>query len=431
LEEAMHILVTGATGFIGSHLVPALIAHGHYVTCTVRSIPAQAQPGIRYVQADFSQNLTPAAWEPLLENIDVVINAVGIIREKGGLTFDMLHTQAPHALFKACIDKGIKLIVQISALGADAEAHSKYHLSKKHADDFLIENAVPAVILQPSLVYGHGGASAALFNMLASMPVMLKFGHGMQMVQPVHIDDMVNAILAALHDADGPPEKTARKIAVVGPSAVTLAGFLMALRAAMGMRPALVLTVPLRIARSVARIAGIFSNAPFDRETFQMLERGNTADSTAVRKLLDHAPRDIAQFIEPANAAAERRYAKLNWLLPLLRLSIAAVWIVTGIISFGIYPVSDSYALLRRVGVNAALAPFMLYGAAAFDLAIGIAILLLRKKWLWGIQLLLIGFYSVLIAWKLPEFLVHPFGPLLKNLPMLAAIWLMLELEER
>ena len=74
----------------------------------------------------------------------------------------------------------------------------------------------------------------------------------------------------------------------------------------------------------------------------------------------------------------------------------------------------------------------MLCGASAFDLLMGLGILLLaRRRWLWLLQLGLIGFYTVVIAWKLPEFLIHPYGPLTKNLPMLAAIWLLYELEER
>ena len=74
----------------------------------------------------------------------------------------------------------------------------------------------------------------------------------------------------------------------------------------------------------------------------------------------------------------------------------------------------------------------MLYGAAGFDLLLGLGIVFLsRRRWLWLAQLALISFYTVVIAWKLPEFLLHPYGPLTKNLPMLAAIWLLYELEEK
>lgn len=422
----MQILITGSSGFIGRRLSEALLADGHRLVCPVRSVPKQGVHDIRYAEADFTRDLTPEAWEPLLENIDVVVNAVGIIREKGSQTFDAVHTQAPRALFAACARKNVRLIVQISALGADEEAESRYHLSKKEADDFLVENALPAVILQPSLVYGPGGTSATLFNTLASMPLLLKFGHGQQMVQPVHITDLVDAVRGALQRMDCP----STRIAIVGPAAMTLTGFLTALRGAMQMRPPLIVTVPLGIARFAARIAGLFRNSPLDSETFRMLERGNTADATAMRTLIGRVPRNAGRFIESADAKTVRREAQLNWLLPLLRASIAVVWIVTGILSFGIYPIGASYALLERTGIPETLQPLMLYGAALLDIAIGSAILFIRRRWIWSAQFLLILFYTIVIAWRLPEFLLHPYGPVLKNLPMLSAIWLLREQEE-
>jgi cell division protein FtsW (lipid II flippase) len=73
----------------------------------------------------------------------------------------------------------------------------------------------------------------------------------------------------------------------------------------------------------------------------------------------------------------------------------------------------------------------MLYGAALFDVLLGLGTLFLRRRrLLWLMQLALIGFYTIVIALRLPEFLVHPYGPLTKNLPMLAAIWLLYELEK-
>jgi hypothetical protein len=135
----------------------------------------------------------------------------------------------------------------------------------------------------------------------------------------------------------------------------------------------------------------------------------------------------------PAQRGAERTLAQLNWLLPLLRLSIAAVWIITAYVSALVYPEADSYRLLQRTGVPPALAPLMLYGAAGLDLLLGIATLALPQRLrgpLWLAKIALIAFYSLLIAWRLPEFLAHPYGPLTKNLPMLAAIWLLYELEK-
>jgi hypothetical protein len=109
---------------------------------------------------------------------------------------------------------------------------------------------------------------------------------------------------------------------------------------------------------------------------------------------------------------------------------VALLWIGTAVVSFGLYPVADSLELLRRVGIPAGLAPALLYAAAALDLAFGIATLALaRRRRLYLAQLGLLLFYSAVIAWRLPEFWLHPFGPMLKNLPLAAALVLLLVLD--
>lgn len=118
--------------------------------------------------------------------------------------------------------------------------------------------------------------------------------------------------------------------------------------------------------------------------------------------------------------------------LPVLRVSIALVWIWTGIVSLGLYPTEESYALLARVGITGTLAPVALYGAAILDLLVGIGTLVLhRRQWLWLLQLAVIGGYTLIITFKLPEFWLHPYGPLSKNLVMLAAIYLLYTQEAR
>jgi hypothetical protein len=113
-------------------------------------------------------------------------------------------------------------------------------------------------------------------------------------------------------------------------------------------------------------------------------------------------------------------------------MSLAAVWLVAGVVSMGIYPIDESYALLARVGITGSLAPPALYGAAALDIAFGLGTLFLRdRRFLWIAQVILIGVYTVAITFFLPEFWLHPFGPLIKNLPILAVILLLYELEKR
>jgi hypothetical protein len=157
-----------------------------------------------------------------------------------------------------------------------------------------------------------------------------------------------------------------------------------------------------------------------------MLERGNVAPVAATRELLGRMPRAADEFIPREYTPIVRRAAILDAMLPVLRLALALVWIVTGIVSAGIYPVEESYALLARTGVTGPLAPVALYGAALLDLAFGVATLVLRRRrWLWLAQMALILGYTAIISVRLPEFWLHPYGPVLKNLPMLAVLWLL------
>jgi hypothetical protein len=113
---------------------------------------------------------------------------------------------------------------------------------------------------------------------------------------------------------------------------------------------------------------------------------------------------------------------------------LGAVWVITAVLSFGIFPREESLDLLARTGIPPSWRPWMLHGAALFDLALGILTLWppsqpRQRVWLWAVQAGLIVAYTLIIAFRLPEFALHPFGPLLKNLPILAILLLLLILD--
>jgi hypothetical protein len=251
-------------------------------------------------------------------------------------------------------------------------------------------------------------------------------------VQPIHVDDLVAAMLSLLRQRLPMPAHggTSQRIALVGPQALPFIDYLSALRAAMGMGRMHVVRLSNGAARALASVGRYLPGGLLDREALSMLDRGNTADPATTTRLLGRPPRPVASFVTEPDA--ERARAKLDWLLPPLRWTVVVVWLWTAIVSSVVYPAELSYDLLARTGIPPGLRPLMLYGASAFDLAMGLGILFLPRRgrrWLWLAQLALIGFYTVVIALKLPEFLVHPYGPLIKNLPMLAAIWLLYELD--
>jgi uncharacterized protein YbjT (DUF2867 family) len=428
----MRILLTGASGFVGARLMQALLDEGHHLVCAVRRVRTSSDPRLRYIQADFVQDTNKSVWLARLDGVETVINTVGIFRERGAQTFDAIHGAAPRALFAACADApDVRQVIQLSALGADAQATTPYHLSKKAADDYLATLPIAGWIVQPSLIFGRGGTSARVFKMLASLPFGVRFGRAPQLVQPVHVDDVVAAICALVRQvpaaASAPrahPESQARVVRLVGPRALSLTDYLRVLRAGLGLGRLRVLPLPDVVARALARLGALLPGTLLDADALSMLNRDNVAGPELTARLLGHPPLPVERFV--TDPPLERLRAQMDWLLPLLRWSIAVVWIATAVVSAGVYPVTASYELLARTGIPASLQPLLLYGAAALDLCFGLGILLLkRRRWLWLAQLVLIAFYTAIIAIKLPEFLVHPYGPLTKNLPMLAAIWLL------
>ncbi|MEZ5535190.1 MAG: NAD-dependent epimerase/dehydratase family protein [Thiolinea sp.] len=267
----MKILLTGATGFIGGHIKTALIAAGHEL------VPCSRQSG-----CDFNRMTSAQDWLPMLDGVDAVINAVGIIVESKDQHFDVLHRQAPVALFKACAEKGVKKVIQISALGADENSFTPYQLSKKAADDTLRSlDTLDWFILQPSLVYGEGGESMKMFSLLASLPVIPLVGDGQYQVQPVHVSDVVATVMKCLE----PDAKAHQTLAVVGAYPLSFAEWMQKIRQSKGRKRGLLFKTPFALMLQFANI-GKFIMPVMSPDNLKMLKAGNTADVGPVNAFL-------------------------------------------------------------------------------------------------------------------------------------------------
>ena len=184
-------------------------------------------------------------------------------------------------------------------------------------------------------------------------------------------------------------------------------------------RRPLFLALPLR--RVAGRIRQILGRADTVGGRRRHAGRGNSADPAAAAALLGRQPRGVEEmlFQQPASQA-ERLQAALYFFQPLLGLAIALVWLWSGITSLFFYPHALSYRLLADAGVAGIAAPLALHGLAAMDIALGMATLSryrIETLLMWQIGIVLA--YSLFVAWRLPEFWLHPFGPLLKNIPFL------------
>jgi uncharacterized protein YbjT (DUF2867 family) len=425
----MHILITGASGFIGGHLVRTMLQSGHAVTGCVRNPRAATAlcPEAHFIQADFTRDLSVADWMPRLQGVDLVINAVGIIREQGVQRFDALHRDAPIALFQACAETRVRRVIQISALGADESALSRYHLSKKAADDALAGLDLDWTILMPSIVYGPGARSMAFFAALACLPLTPLVDKGDQPVQPIHISDLTRAVSSIVNDGVA----NRARVELVGPHPIFMRALFTKLRRWLGYGTPRFISLSYPDTLRLARVAGFLGGTPVNDETVAMLQRGNVGDVDRFADTFGFLPKSLDQILaEHPAREADRWHAGLTFVRPLLTLGIAFVWLFTGLVSAFAVPVETSYGMLARAGISGVWAPIMLYGASAVDLLLGLAVMGRARPGMTGLaQLLLILVYTLIISLSQPEQWLHPFGPVSKNAPMMAAIlvWMVME----
>lgn len=415
----MNILVCGANGFIGRALGARLEAGGHRVLRGVRHAV-----GPHDVAIDFAKDVDPDAWLARLDGVDVVINAVGILADRRDATFDAVHRAAPGALFTACCRARVRRVIQISALGVE-RGDTPYFASKYAADTFLQTLPLDYRIVRPALVYGASGTSARFFRMLASLPVHALPAGGHQRLRPVHVDDLAE-LVARLVDS---PAAGNPVIDAVGADEVEYREMLGVYRAALGFPPAARIALPAPLVGAAAALFGTMPGAMLTRDTWTMLRGGNTGDPAALAAVLGRPPHGLRSFIG-ADAIALRRDALAMWHRPLLLGALAIVWIWTAIVSAFVHPLSDSLAMLARVHLSGLPALIALYAACALDFAFGVATVAAPSRRLWAAQGALIVAYSAVIAVTMPGLLAEPFGPVLKNLPILAILSILFSEEE-
>lgn len=417
----MKILITGASGFIGKHIFLRLITDGHIVRAAVRNPEyfRRHYPEADIAQVDFSCAHHTDDWTPHLKDIDVVINTVGIIQETKQQRFNDIHEKAPCALFSACEKAKVKHIIQISALGADELATSRYHLSKQAADNYLVESQLKWTILRPSIVYGPGAKSSDFFKALSALPASPILDEGDQEIQPVHIDDLVSTVCLCL----GNNKVMQRKIDLVGPEPVSFKDLLSNYRQWLGLSHLKPVSIHSGLAVCFGKLNRRLGSTLITEETINMLARGNTSNIQPFIDLFGFTPRSMSDELRmhPAKTA-DIWYARLYFIPAFLRLSIALVWILTGVSSIGLYPEAKSLQILAQANLSGNTATLLLYGGGSIDLLLGVAMLF--NRWLklsLYTQLFLMLTYTLIISVLLPELWIHPLGSVSKNIPMFIA----------
>jgi len=196
------VTVFGGSGFLGRHVVRALCKRGYRVRVAVRrpDLAGHLQPlgRVGQVHAVAANVRYPASVEAAARDADVVINLCGILFEGGRQRFDSVHTFGAEAVALAAAAFGARLI-HVSAIGADAEAPSRYARSKAMGEKLALAAMPSATILRPSILFGPEDNFFNKFAALARIaPALPLIGGGDTRFQPVFAGDVAAAIVAAI-----------------------------------------------------------------------------------------------------------------------------------------------------------------------------------------------------------------------------------------
>jgi uncharacterized protein YbjT (DUF2867 family) len=429
----MRVLVTGAYGFIGAHIVAALTAGGHDVVCAVRGGRVDTRfPGISAIACDMADDVGEEDWLPRLVGIDTVVNCAGILRERGHDRYTAVHERAPLALFRACRQLDIRRVIQISALGDAADG--EFIASKHRCDDALATLELDWLVLRPSLVYSTRGSygGTSLLRGLAALPgVLLLPGHGDQPVQPIAAEDVGLAVVAAL----ARPRLVREVVELVGPDVLSLNDYLLAWRHWLGFGRARTLQVPGELVRIGAALAERMGSGPLGETMARMLERGNVGGARAsvhLQQSLGLAPRSLWRALaEAPSEVQDRWHARLYFLLPALRVSIALLWLGSGMAGW-LVSETEIAAVVPASALSSGTWLMLARLTAGTDLVLGMLCLLRwRPRFVFTLMLLMLLGYTLVVGIGWPGHWLDPLGGLLKNLPLIAALLVLLATEER
>lgn len=275
------VTVFGGSGFIGRHLTQVLAKRGWRVRAAVRrpDLAGHLQPlgavgQIHAVQANLRY---PDSVARAVEGADAVVNLVGILHEGGRQTFSAVQAQGPRIVAEAAAKAGVASLVQLSAIGADAQSGADYARSKAAGEAGTLAAFPAAVILRPSIVFGP---EDQFFNRFASMARFMPFlpliGGGETKFQPVYVGDVAEAIARSIEGR----AKPGATYELGGPDVKSFKALMAYILEVTGRSRPLV-PVPFAIARLKASVLEMLPAPLLTVDQVRMLETDNVVSAAA------------------------------------------------------------------------------------------------------------------------------------------------------
>lgn len=283
----MNIFIAGASGFVGGHLIDALLKHNHKLRCLTRSDKTQQLlklKGIEVVSGDITM---PQTIKNALEEIDFVIHLVGIIQETGSVTFKKVHVLGTENLISESKQAGIKHFFYQSALGTDMNSLSGYLKTKAEAEEIVKTSGISYTIFRPSLIIGPwDGFTKKIMDIAKMSPLIPIPGNGKSKFQPLYINDWMKCIIKVINL----PESHRRIFEIGGPEHLTYDEIVNKLLKAMNVKKH-IFHMPIGLMKFGAFFAEkTFRVPPVTVEQLGLLEKDNICSIDSVEKSFGFKP---------------------------------------------------------------------------------------------------------------------------------------------
>jgi uncharacterized protein YbjT (DUF2867 family) len=416
----MQVLVLGGYGLIGLPAVRRLVEAGHRVTGLGRSVRSAriSHPDVTWIERDISRLTDPAAWLPVLSGIEAVVNCSGALQDSGRDDLQALQSDAMKALFEACQVASVRRVVQVSAAGVSQQAATPFYRTKAEADAALAASDLDWIVLRPGLVIApaaYGGT--ALIRGLASFPFMLPLVGGGQPLQTVGVDDVADAILAAVEG-----RVASRAVYdLVEERPHSLQEVVLAFRSWLGHPAAAVVRAPNWIGRFLCGIGDALSwlgwRPPLRTTALLQLEAGVAGDPSAWFQERGRVLSGLQETLRRHPATVQERWFGRLWLMkPVVIAALSLFWLASGLI--GLMASEAASAILTGRGIGHGIATLAVIGGSLLDMALG-AMLLLRRTY----RAAALGMIATTLAYLAagtalaPELWLDPLGAFVKTLP--------------
>jgi NADH dehydrogenase len=287
------ILVTGATGYVGGHLLARLAGDGTPVRGLARTPDANLPSGVEAARGDITQ---PESLAAAVRGIEVVIHCAAITgdrKEPYRGAYDRVNREGTANLVEAARAAGVKRMVVMSGLGCKPAPAGTYMATRWGLEEAVRKGGIPYVILQPSVLFGEGATFvAALANLARWSPVLPALGGGGTRFQPLWIEDLVTCLVASITK----DELLGAEHPLGGAEILTFREILQAIAAALGKRR-LIVPLPLGIARLQARMmTALLPNPLLTPPAVELFSFENATDLDSVERRFGFQPKGFREL---------------------------------------------------------------------------------------------------------------------------------------